>query len=861
MAEIYANSIEINEVVLANVETTYNPNATNSIVTKNVVNKIIDEKNPNFIEKHLENILYDKDDIVDNVSKLYKYTIADKIIISQNKSEVYIPEKFYDGEISKLNTIMNVKVNCDVGKIIVSNKLEKLSFETTSVQNIYFPNLNLNYVSENCFYILSHELTYKSHVFSTVGICKGLVLGKNFFEGMLTNKNYGNFSNVEKIFIYNGVLPSDLTSRKDKKVYVKNILGIENIYFYDTLNDIHKITYSTTTEYENKYHTVRILEPGTINIDRISEGKEFVLELSEATGNFIISRDDESSENLLLKEVYLGKINITVTDNSTTRAFDNCGALTYIDNCCSSNGLFKNCLNLSNLKNRSTTIGSYDFYNCQKLSDVAISTTTSISDYSFYNCGLTSIVIPSSVSKINDKAFDSCSNFKEIYIKRQSAITFTGTSSVKPGCKIYVCYINMAAAKNYFGESCEYIELFEYVYYRGYNPTIDFSYIPTDPVAILPNSKNKISGDLSKTGTNMTRYVAKVVIDGPNTLKTTDNVGLFENCIRLTSVSLSTTVKSIEAKTFYGCSKLSDIVLPTSLTNIAENSFTNCSALSVLTLPPLITTLGNNLFSGCVKLVDITIPDTIETIGDDVFNKCTSLSSIDIPSTVTNIGKNSFAYCSSLTSFTLPTAITTLEEGLFISCVKISDIEIPDTVKSLGSKVFYNCTSLSSIDIPTTITSFGTQAFASCSSLEHFTIPTSITRLEKSLFSGCSKLVDLVIPTTVKSIGETVFYNCSSLTTLSIPDGVDRLEYGIFGRCQGLISVFIPSSVTFMNESIFTMNNKLESVTCLITENFGAYGVLGTTTVTSLYVNKIAELDIKTKLMKMFKVDNYIDYE
>ena len=99
--------------------------------------------------------------------------------------------------------------------------------------------------------------------------------------------------------------------------------------------------------------------------------------------------------------------------------------------------------------------------------------------------------------------------------------------------------------------------------------------------------------------------------------------GIFEDCERLSSVTLSDNITSIPYRCFQYCSSLKEIVLPNSLTSIANYAF----SYSVLT--------------------DIAIPEGVKTIGYYAFRSC-PLTNISIPSTIEYIDNSSFYYCNSI---------------------------------------------------------------------------------------------------------------------------------------------------------------------------------------------------------------------
>ncbi len=102
--------------------------------------------------------------------------------------------------------------------------------------------------------------------------------------------------------------------------------------------------------------------------------------------------------------------------------------------------------------------------------------------------------------------------------------------------------------------------------------------------------------------------------------------GIFEDCERLSSVTLSDNITSIPYRCFQYCSSLKEIVLPNSLTSIANYAF-SYSALTDIAIPEGVKTIGYYAFSSC-PLTNISIPSTIEYIDNSSFYYCNSIADV-----------------------------------------------------------------------------------------------------------------------------------------------------------------------------------------------------------------------------------------
>lgn len=99
-----------------------------------------------------------------------------------------------------------------------------------------------------------------------------------------------------------------------------------------------------------------------------------------------------------------------------------------------------------------------------------------------------------------------------------------------------------------------------------------------------------------------------------NAVEATDGAG---NRIKSISYEIPEGVECIRTKAFYKCSDIRSLTLPSTLKTIEEKAFFRCS------------------------ITEITLPDGLQTIGKDAF-AYTGLKAIDIPASVKEIGEYAF---------------------------------------------------------------------------------------------------------------------------------------------------------------------------------------------------------------------------
>ena len=222
------------------------------------------------------------------------------------------------------------------------------------------------------------------------------------------------------------------------------------------------------------------------------------------------------------------------------------------------------------------------------------------------------------------------------------------------------------------------------------------------------------------------------------TLKTSLAMHMFDNCKFLSSVTLPSTLITINGCAFKNCVSLSSIEIPPTLTNLYSDSF-NGAGLSSISIPSSVTATENyalanmpNLlhadayftfipqrcFYNDQKLTDIDLHNAkINTIGQWGFDSCKALTSIIMDySSVINIERAGFGTCSSLTDLSFPSAVS-VGDSAFAQCLSLSSLSLPSLVIT-GSKAFSE-TALSSFEYPSSVVRIGGKQFANTATIKN----------------------------------------------------------------------------------------------------------------------------------------------
>ncbi len=499
-------------------------------------------------------------------------------------------------------------------------------------------------------------------------------------------------------------------------------------------------------------------------------------------------------------------------------AFNACSNLTSIGDLSSCTsigyGAFLNCSGLTSVGDLSscTSIGSCAFQYCSGLTSVGdLSACMSIADVAFFGCcNLTSIGDLSSCTSIGGRAFNGCYRLTSIDVSSCTSIggsAFNGLvtvaiSSATPPTLTAVpadagtTFIVPAAAL----ETYRAAEYWSDIKFQIIADNVLTSYDVNAPVLDGVGASNltnvmslKVTGDIDSEDIMFIRnnMVNLHHLDLTNAnykasdaeyasgKRTADNsVGGLYGLLRLRSVKLPTSAKSIECDALYNCSYLTDITIPEGIERIENGGYDNGSAAY------------RGAFTGC-PFTSITLPNSITYIGNYTFYKL-GLTSIDLPEGLVEIRDNAFDGCSNLTSVTFG-----------------------PNLKTIGSQAFQSCSKLSTLNLPTSLVSIGTYAFRLITALTELRIPSSVESIGAAAFYGCSNLRDVytyvVDPITIN----TNTFSTYTTATLHIPEQCENtyFRHPQWGQFLNMVTFNEPYSYFYAkNDVVLNEGERFDAV-------------------------------------------------
>ena len=261
-------------------------------------------------------------------------------------------------------------------------------------------------------------------------------------------------------------------------------------------------------------------------------------------------------------------------------------------------------------------------------------------------------------------------------------------------------------------------------------------------------------------------------------------------------------IQKDENTLIFGCK---NTIIPNDVEIIGPYAFVNCKELTYIEFPEGLSWIGYNAFSGCTGLTTVNFPENLSDVGDEAFSGCTGLTYLYIPRRL-SIGKYTFRGCGGLQSITVSPENRDYDSRNDCNAIIRTNNNtlilgrqntvIPSDVTTIDRYAFEDCTGLTSIVIPDNVTTIRQNAFSGCNNLNFVSLPSGITSLSTSLFMGCTNLTEITIPNGVKTISGTVFSGCSSLQSVVIPASVTKIQTGVFASCENLVSIIVESGNT-----------------------------------------------------------------
>ena len=490
-----------------------------------------------------------------------------------------------------------------------------------------------------------------------------------------------------------------------------------------------------------------------------------------------------------------------------------------------------------------TQIPAYCFKDCTALANLTLRNgLTTIKTYGFYECrNINTLVLPVSVTSIASFAFGNAYDMQLTRVESHNTTppTINGEVAFPSGQTIYVPNASVSAyqAANYwsnynivgmdqhydFYQACTSGQTLYYIienatlhtvkvtyakhyngyYYQGHPEPAGGVVIPS---SVTYNNQNYTVVSIDENAFKDCLRMTAVTI--PSTISNIAE-SAFAGCTGLITVNYNAnncaTMGSSTSPVFAGCTSLTTLNIGTGVTTIPAYAFKNCTHLNCnLIFPNSMITIGEEAFYGCSGMISqLNFPNNVTTIGDRAFYNCSSLiGNLRLGTAVTSVGASAFQGCTNLTSLTMYEALQQIGASAFEGCTGIAGtVTIPNSVLQIGNAAFKGCSGVTGLTLGTAIESIGNSAFENCTGLEvALALPVSVNTVGENAFKA-SAITGITIPNSVTSNGASSFKNCSGLININLQN--NTIAESQFEGCTALTSVTIPASITTMGDNAF----------------------------------------------------------
>ena len=274
------------------------------------------------------------------------------------------------------------------------------------------------------------------------------------------------------------------------------------------------------------------------------------------------------------------------------------------------------------------------FVNGTEVKDLVIPEGVSvINDVAFYGCeGLTSVTFSEGVTTIGADAFSSCPNLTTVTIPK--SLPYIGDRAFKNCTALNAVHISDVAAW------CK----------------ISFPQETSNPLYYAKH--------IYMNGQEVKDLVIPEGVTGIG-------AHVFRGCTGMTSVTIPTTLKSIEERAFYGNTSLTAVYIK-DLTAWCKIEYGINEAFPSDAPNPLI--YAKHLYMDGQEVTNLVIPEDVSAISSFAFKNCEGLTSINIGNTVTTIGEYAFANCTNVRTITIGSAVKSIEKYNFYGCKDLQTV-------------------------------------------------------------------------------------------------------------------------------------------------------------------------------------------
>lgn len=287
---------------------------------------------------------------------------------------------------------------------------------------------------------------------------------------------------------------------------------------------------------------------------------------------------------------------------------------------------------------------------------------------------------------------------------------------------------------------------------------------------------------------------------------------------------------------------LYDLVIPENhpvdqkpIVGIGYKAAANCTFIKSITLPSTVKTIDAEAFEDCSNLKAINL-EGVESIGRSAFEDCTALDKVLLTEKTIEIGEYAFYGCNALTELTVPFLGTAYEEGNTFGEIFGGNRYVPQSLKTvkvlqlygnvISANAFKETYYVQKISFPegVTVTEISASAFEGCSSLDSVELAgennnfAGVTKIGEKAFKG-SKIATITLPFLGESESatenKTIFHAFGEeadkvfLSEVTILNATSIAE-SAFNGCTNLTKIHLPTGLTSIGANAFAGTSLVE---------------------------------------------------
>lgn len=252
------------------------------------------------------------------------------------------------------------------------------------------------------------------------------------------------------------------------------------------------------------------------------------------------------------------------------------------------------------------------------------------------------------------------------------------------------------------------------------------------PVSDVEAVETASASDFKMDGTTLVKYNGTAEnVSISNSVKKIEAEAFADNDT-IKTVMIGSSVEIIGTSAFEGCDQLEKVIIPNSVETIEQAAFAGCPSLNTVEIGTGLETLGNGVFAGDISLADVKFDSSNPKFTCDdgaIYNKngrdtlYTLLAgrkseNYIMPSTVENVQPYAFWGDKNLQKVSISSNVSEITDYMFSNCANLTDVQIPYSVKNIDVKAFEDCIRLRKITIPPSVKTIHSTAFDGSTKLE-----------------------------------------------------------------------------------------------------------------------------------------------